>query len=278
MNKIIAVSALILLSNIAWAQNDNLLFDDSDIIVRANTQTQNADIINKAKDNADAVNMAKDLLKSAPRRLEAPTAVSFSSAAKPKNKKKSVSTFAAPFGLLWNASVDETTNQGVELTPVEMKDYPNSFQASHLPKSIDFFERVYVSFGEMDELNRILVYSHPIEDNAQAAKTLKYYKIYSENLDNKYGNMQQFFTPAPVEVKKDQNAQEAPQKDNSIGNPDFLAQLTSGEAVLYSTYHNDNVSATLSINVDGEQKSYIVIDYSNLQVIKKQEKQTFDAL
>jgi hypothetical protein len=63
-----------------------------------------------------------------------------------------------------------------------------------------------------------------------------------------------------------------------IGNPDFLSQLEQGTATLYSTYNNKNVAAALSINVDGSKKSYIVIDYRNLQALEKQQTKTLDAL
>lgn len=275
MKKIIFVLPLVLLSLNANAQNDNLLFDDSDIIVRAG-QSQGAQ---NSDDNYDtsAAAMAKNLLKSAPRRLEAPKQIHFGPSTPRKTKKLNFATFDAPFGLLWNASIDETRNQGVELSAVDMKDYPDSFSATNLPKKIDFFEHVFVSFGDNNVLYRILAYSHAIEDDAHASKALQYYKKYSDNLERKYGNMEQFFTPAPIEEKKE-DQQDAPKEDNSIGNPNFLSQLAAGTAVLYSTYHNDNIAATLSIDVDGEQKSYIVIDYSNLQVIKQQDKTTYDAL
>lgn len=278
MNKFFAVILSALISLPAAAQNnnssDNLLFDDSDIIVRATVSAPNS--ADNGNYDAKAAAQARDLLKSAPRRLEAPEPVSFKTTPGGRTKK-SATTFAAPFGLLWNADIETTRNQDVELTPVDMKDHPNSYEATRLPKKIDFFDKVYISFGEEDELQRILAYSHAIDDNASASQTLQYYKTFSENLNKKYGNMQQFFTPAPIEEKKE-GEKEAPKEDNSIGNPQFLSQLAQGTAILYSTYHNNDVSATLSINVDGEQKSFIVIDYSNLQVIKQQEKTTFDAL
>ena len=67
-------------------------------------------------------------------------------------------------------------------------------------------------------------------------------------------------------------------KEAPIGNPDFLNQLQQGTATLYSTFHNDEVGAALAINVDGNKKSYIVIDYKNLKILKAQENKTLDAL
>lgn len=47
---------------------------------------------------------------------------------------------------------------------------------------------------------------------------------------------------------------------------------------LYSTYYNDDVGAALAVNVDGDGKSYIVVDYKNLKLLRNREKQTLDAL
>lgn len=186
----------------------------------------------------------------------------------------------APFGLIWGANITQTTNQGVELTPVEEKDYPNSFAASNLPKELQDFARVDVSFGEENKLWRIIAYSTPITDNADASKILKIYETYANLLNKKYGNKQQFFNPAQIEVttKNAQGREVSEIKDAPIGNPQFLAQLQSGEAELYSTYNNQDVGAALAINVDGEGKSYIVIDYKNLNLLKEKEQQTLDAL
>ena len=82
-------------------------------------------------------------------------------------------------------------------------------------------------------------------------------------------------------MKRRKNAQgkeEEITEEHPIGNPNFLAQLQSGEAVLYSTYYDENIASALSIGVDGDKKSYIVIDYRNLDILKKQEEKTLDAL
>ncbi|MBR4105850.1 MAG: hypothetical protein IKK52_00930 [Alphaproteobacteria bacterium] len=283
MKKVImAVMGMFLISNAA-AEDDytssNLLFDDSDIIVRAETSADQSQGANEQSEE-QAVSSAKALLNQTPRKLIGEDIPAFNSIKKNLSQTNSAQTFPAPFGLLWNASVATTRNQGVVLDFVEIKDHPNSYQASRLPKMVDFFDRVYLSFGDTDELYRILAYSQLVDDDASANKILTYYKTYSEYLNKKYGNMKQEFTPAKV-AKKVRNAQGKEiitEEDAPIGNPEFLTQLENGTAVLFSTYHNDKIEVTLSISVDGDQKSYIVIDYSNLQVIKQQENSTIDAL
>ena len=80
-------------------------------------------------------------------------------------------------------------------------------------------------------------------------------------------------------TKKDKRGKDIIVKEDApLGNANFLSQLQSGEAVLYSTYQNKEVGAALAVNVDGDGKSYIVIDYKNLIILNKQEQETLDAL
>ena len=283
MKKIIfTLFCYLLAPGFAFAQSQtlpqNILFDDSDIIVRAEPTTEEVKITDEDKNKASS--SARALLKSAPRKITPQDTSSFKSLSKPKTKAPTKPTFAAPFGMLWNSSISSTRNQGIQLNMVDLKDYPNSFEATRLPKAIDFFDHVYVSFGHSDELYRIIAYSIKIDDDASASKTLDYYRTYSEYLDKKYGNMKQEFTPATITkiIKDDQDKEQEIEEQAPLGNPEFLSQLESGQAVLYSTYHNDNIEATLSISVDGDKKSYITIEYLNMQILKQNENQTIDAL
>ncbi len=262
----------------------NFLFDESDIIIQSgeagNEETVNA--TNSEIELNNAVNQAKDLLNKKPISLPKIEIPEF---------KKSKNMFAnkqsntqnlkeAPFGLFWGANQSTTLSQGIVLQKAELKDYVNSFLASSLPKPLAFFERIYVVFGKDDELYRILSYSQFMNDDSSAQKTLDEYNKYSQLLEKKYGNKQTFFTPAIIEktIINAQNKEEIIKEEAPLGNPDFLNQLASGAAVLYSTYNNKDIAAALSIGVDGEKKSYIVIDYKNLKILKKQEAETLDAL
>jgi hypothetical protein len=268
--------AILNIQNI-WAQTPEItpdfLFGD---------ENSDISIYNSTQDINNAKNQAKNLLMQSPKKL--PTIKIPSQ--KKQQKIKTANTFSieklseAPFGMFWGASQAETRSQGVILTPITIKDYDNSFSATSLPKPLEFFNRISVVFGKDDELYRILSYSKPITDNPSAQKTLDEYNKYSNLLEKKYGNKQVFFTPATIKktIKNQKNQDEVVEEEAPLGNPDFLNQLLSGDAVLYSTYHNQNVAAALSISVDGEKKSYIVIDYKNLKVIKKQEDTTLDAL
>ena len=68
------------------------------------------------------------------------------------------------------------------------------------------------------------------------------------------------------------------QKEQAIGNPDFLKELQNGEAFLYATFENGIVGAALSVNVDGSGQSYITVEYKNLTIMQAREKTTLDAL
>ncbi len=277
---------LILIFN-ANAQNptlsQNFLFDDSDIIVKANIQHDEKNVdINKEEAAENAVNNARNLLNQKPLKLQSKNFPKIKKVSTPHHTSSSSTSglSEAPFGLLWGSSIIDTRNQGIQLTAADMKDYTNSFLATHLPKPIDFFDRVYVVYGQENELYRILAYSKAIEDESNASKILQQYQKFSQLLEKKYGNKKEDFTPATITKKtKDSQGKEITINEQApIGNPNFLSQLEAGTAVLFSTYYNDSVAAALSIGVDGNKKSYIVIDYKNLKILKEQEAQTLEAL
>lgn len=271
MNKLLAALLFMLTALPARAQDSdslyrNILIDDSGYVDP------------EAAEDAKAA--ARKLLSAKPQELKR--------ANFPKLRQKSAKAVlpsdskiqAAPFGLMWGATIADTKNQGIQLTVAGDKDYVNTFAAAHLPKSLDDFSRVDITFGEQDELWRIIAYGEPQADTPEASKVLRLYKIYNDLLTKKYGHAQQFFTPAQIPVQKtdDKGRPITVDEPAPIGNPDFLAQLQQGTAVLYSTYYNDEIGAALAVNVDGDGKSYIVIDYKNLKILREREKQTLDAL
>lgn len=231
--------------------------------------------IQKAEDSA------RRLLNQRPKSLRKQSFPSLRSKTKSTDKKViNINNQSAPFGLAWGATIDETRRQGIELKRIELKDHPNSFSASKLPKEVADITRVDISFGDNNQLWRILAYGKLLDDTPNASKVLKMYNIYSALLEKKYGNKQEYFTPAQIDVtKKDERGKDIIVKEDApLGNANFLSQLQSGEAVLYSTYQNKEVGAALAVNVDGDGKSYIVIDYKNLIILNKQEQETLDAL
>lgn len=92
---------------------------------------------------------------------------------------------------------------------------------------------------------------------------LDLYNQYYKLLEQKYGNAQQFYTPKVINVDQPvgNGKTETVQKEQAIGNPDFLKELQNGEAFLYATFENGKVGAALSVNVDGSGQSYITVEY-----------------
>ena len=189
----------------------------------------------------------------------------------------------APFGLSWGATYNQTKALGVDMERVERKDSVNDFIVTKLPKPIADFRQVIVSFGENNSLWRLTAYGR-LNDDASASKALHLYRKYYGLLERKYGNAKEFFTPKITTVEKKVKDEYGVDKveiekiSEPIGGADFLAELKSGQAVLYATFEDQDVGAALAVNVDGDGKSYIIIDYTNLRIFREREEQTLDAL
>jgi hypothetical protein len=190
----------------------------------------------------------------------------------------------APLGLLWLAPKSEIEYIKVKLEPVEIKDYPNSYKATNLPKALSDFRETMVSFGKENSLWRIISYGDYIDDDSKATKGLKQYERYYELLDKKYGNAEEYYTPAITNVEElvpndDGTTSTAiKQLDMEKGDDGFLEKLALGEAVLYSTFYNEKVSVTLALFANMQAQSFIVIDYKNIELQKKVNEEILDAL
>ena len=189
-----------------------------------------------------------------------------------------------PFGLSWGGNYNQIKAMGVELERVNIKDYANSFIATHLPKPLPDIREVVISFGEDNLMWRVLAYGKLLDDDADAAKVLKAYRQYYKLLNQKYGNGKEFFTPKITIIEKTVKDQfgrdqiETTRREEPMGGKNFLNELKDGEATLYATFEDTDVGAALAVNVDGNGKSYIIIDFTNLQIFKEREAQTLDAL
>lgn len=191
---------------------------------------------------------------------------------------------SAPFGLKWLATIDEIRYLNVRLQPKEIKDMPNTFTASNLPKPVSVFREVLVSFGENDSLWRISAYGKRVKDDSRASKGVAEYNKYYEMLSKKYGNAQEFYTPAVVNVEEKISSDDGTssiavrQQKMSIGADGFLQKLMSGEAVLYATFETSRLGITLALLADGQGQTYIVVDYKNLVKTQIENEELFDAL
>ena len=201
------------------------------------------------------------------------------SSAPQEPKRTAIENLApAPFGLYWEATVLDIQNTGVSLTRIEDKDYSDSYSALNLPKPISIFDDIKLSFGAENTLWRIIAHSIHQADTPSAQQGLQQYRRFYQMLEKKYGTPQEYFTPRPTNNEQERADTYVDSPDTSIGNPNFLADLQHGGAKLYATFENEEVSASLALNVDDLGQSYLVIEYKNKKVIQAREDKTFDAL
>jgi hypothetical protein len=190
----------------------------------------------------------------------------------------------APFGMSWGATYNQTKALGVDMERVELKDYANNFIVTKLPKPIPEFERVIVSFADDNMLWRLIAYGKPFDDDAQASKALKQYRKYYKLLSQKYGNAKQFFDPKVTTIEKTieddmgRPKVEITYREEPMGGTNFLEELKTGEATLYATFEDREVGAALTLKINDEGQSYIIIDYTNLRIYKEREDKTLNAL
>lgn len=149
-----------------------------DILVSEETVPESVD----EEAAADAVEQAKRLLNTRPQALRKQNFPQLRQRIKKAELPSEGNNTAAPFGLIWGATIQETKNQGVLLTRIDEKDYVNNFSAAHLPKAISDFDKVDVTFGDNDELWRIIGYGGLLDDTPDASKVMRLYKIYNDLL------------------------------------------------------------------------------------------------
>ena len=190
----------------------------------------------------------------------------------------------APFGLKWLATVEEIKYMKILLKPKQVKDAPNSYTAQNLPKPVKSFREVLLSFGDNDALWRIAGFGVLIEDDTKASKGLAEYKKFYDMLNEKYGNAEQFFTPAVVNIDEEVTAEDGSkshkikQKIIEMGDEGFKEKLMNGESTLYSTFENNDIGVTLALLADGNGQTFIMIDYKNLKINEVELEQLYDAL
>ncbi len=290
LKKIMFLSALMLVSFEAKAQSNADFYQDlliSEELKQQDAQ-QKADQLKQQK-LEKAQNSAKDLLfrKSENLQLEIQGMDKLSvKREKTDSKTETIETQnleEAPFGLFWKANIETIKNLGVILKQIEEEDYKNVFVAQQLPKGSKGFQRVQITFGEENELWRIYAVSDFMADNQRASKGLRLYEMYARLLNKKYGNQKDFYTPAYKTVEKEVMERGRPVKvteqvPEKLENENFLKQLQSGEATLYSTFEGNGIGVALALNVDGNGQTYIAIDYKNLKILQEREQEAYNLL
>ena len=203
---------------------------------------------------------------------------------------------SAPFGLYWGISKAELEQQGFDFKPLNRENYTNVYQVLNAKQDKKTFELIAAVFGEQDRLWCIFAQSAPMEDTPNAAKILALYNKYYTALKQKYGNDQEFFTPniyvQEVPAQEDNTAEDedSEESDNAnrkmikqtvtspLGGENFLKELQEETASLYATFESDEIGVTLGISADNNAKTFLSLDYKNLQEMKKEQDDTFNNL
>lgn len=189
----------------------------------------------------------------------------------------------APFGLYWNATLEEMKTMDFLFSPTVREDYSGVYHLTNPKQKHALFSYVLSIFGTQNHLWCIYAQSKPSEDTADAAGVLKLYHQYYEALKAKYGNDQEFFTP--YTYIEEQTIGEGDEKkviqikhENPLGGENFLEELKTNKAALYATFESADLGITLTVNVDENNKSFITIDYKNLKVMQKEKNTNLENL
>lgn len=191
----------------------------------------------------------------------------------------------APFGLTWGLSQAETAELGFELEPTTIEGFKNAYIVKNPQQQHTQFAQVVAVFGEFDHLNAIYAEGIAAKDTSQAANVLSLYDRYYNALKKKYGNDKEYFKPNTTEkeitlppalqqtnktnAKDKKPAAKTVKVTNPRGNDNFLQELQEGKATLFATFGNEHINATLSVDVDENSQSRIILEYENLQVRQK---------
>ena len=198
-----------------------------------------------------------------------------------ENKKKIVTQEVtthlkkAPFGLYWDATKEQMETMEFTFSKSERENYEGVYLLQNPQQKYTMFNPVIAIFGLQDHLWCIYAQSIPQTDKPDASKILRLYHQYYEALKKKYGNDKEIFTPYTY-VEEKLEGQEPEQKivrithQNPLGGDNFLEELQTGKASLYATFDDGSTGVTLSVAVDDNKKSFIVIDYKDLSVMHKE--------
>ena len=198
----------------------------------------------------------------------------------------------APFGLYWGLTKEQSEELGFEFKPATLENYQNVFALVNPKQQQKQFEPIFVIFGERDHLHTVYAEGVFAKDTPQAEKVLRMYDRYYAALKKKYGNEKEYFKPnkheetveAPAAVKQTADTTKVELKSKTVtvehprGNDNFLKELQEEKASLYAVFGNKSIKVTLSVEVNEEGQSRIVLDYENLEMLQSDNKDTLNDL
>ena len=93
----------------------------------------------------------------------------------------------APFGLKWGVGVEDLRKQGIELQKDSAEGRLEIFSAKSLPKNLSIAESYSLVFDQEFGLQKILMLSEDITDDAFGSEGKEMYDDIKSKLKNKYG-------------------------------------------------------------------------------------------
>ncbi|MBR6356493.1 MAG: hypothetical protein IKR92_06540 [Alphaproteobacteria bacterium] len=198
----------------------------------------------------------------------------------------------APFGLYWGLTKEQAESLGFQFKPATLENYQNVYALVNPKQQQKQFDPIFVIFGDRDHLHTVYAEGVFAKDTPKAEKVLRIYDQYYTALKKKYGNEKEYFKPnkheetieAPAAVKQTADDAEIKGKAKTVtvehprGNDDFLKELQEEKASLYAVFGNQKVKVTLSVEVNEEGQSRIVLDYENLKTQQSDSKDTLSDL
>lgn len=189
----------------------------------------------------------------------------------------------APFGLYWDASKEDIESIGFILKPSKRENYEGVYRIENPKQKHTVFEHIFAIFGRQNHLWCIYAQGVPQEDKPDASQILKVYHQYYEALQKKYGNGKEIFSPY-VYVEEKVEGEGSNKKvshikhQNPLGGKNFLNELQTKKASLYATFENEKLGVILGVFANGKQKSFIAIDYKNLNIMSQEKESNLEEI
>jgi hypothetical protein len=155
---------------------------------------------------------------------------------------------AAPLGLQWGLSLEETQKLGVELTVQKDDNYGKAVVFTKLPQILADQEVALGSYGYDDRLWRIVIISKVFSSDPSGYAVLDRYSALSALLSEKYGKS------TSVHRKGDSIYAEQGY---------FISGIRSGKTFWYSDFKAENLSVQLGIVANDSSDSRWRIIYEN---------------
>lgn len=151
----------------------------------------------------------------------------------------------APFGLEWLSTSEQVADLGVNLAPIELATFGESFVATNLPKALSDIETVVLSFGYTDQLWRVAALSTEFENDKYGFSGKERYDQIAQSLAKSYRLEDTF---------------ERASSDSYYGRSEkFAYSLSEDEAFWYSLYSSDVSDIELSLDSNYEDTFWRLI-------------------